>query len=164
MIEIEKDFKEKYLRDLIAKLFLPKVVPVYRANSQIDVTNTPFYVTLQQTTSTAQGYSIKYNGNTETEYSLVQSNVLFSIQIIGNNAILWANRLQPSFRLTSTVNEFKKLGIGVLQISAIRDLSGAYDSGYEERSQFDLLVSLSTIVKDKLNVINSVEVIQQIEQ
>ena len=164
MIEIEKDFKEKDLRDLIAKLFLPKVVPVYRANSQIDATNTPFYVTVYEMPSVILGISTRYDGNTETEYSVAKRNNTFSIQVIGNNAKLWADRLQPSLRLTSVVNELKKMDVGILQMSGVRDLSGAYDSGYEERAQFDIMMLIETVVKDKLNVINSVEVIQQIEQ
>ena len=56
------------------------------------------------------------------------------------------------------------MDVGILQMSGVRDLSGAYDSGYEERAQFDIMMLIETVVKDKLNVINSVEVIQQIEQ
>ena len=67
-------------------------------------------------------------------------------------------------RLSSSVNELKKLGIGILQISALRDTSIALDAGFEERAQFDILVSQTTIVKEQLNQINSVDFGLQIEQ
>ena len=156
MIKNERLFNEEDLRGLIARLFLPTIVPVYKSNTQVETTKTPFYVTVQEATSTMLGTSIKYDGENETEYSSVKSSTLFSIQIIGKNAKLWASRLQPSLRLTSVVNELKKLNVGILQISGVRDLSGAYDAGYEERAQFDVILCVEAIVKDQLNIINSV--------
>lgn len=164
MIKPEQSFNEEKLRALLASLFLPSKVPVYKANSQVDTTKTPFYLTVQQVTSTAQGYSTKYDGDSETEYSLVKSNVLFSVQIIGKGALAWANRLQPSLRLSSVLDQLKNMKVGILQISAIRDLSGAFDAGYEERSQFDLLMSITTIVKEQLNAVHSVELKPNIKQ
>src|SRR5690606_39119287 len=100
----------------------------------------------------------------EQEYARIRSNVLYSINIIGKNAIMMANRLEPTLRLTKHVNELKKLNIGILQMSAIRDVSGAFDSGFEERAQFDLLVSQDTIVNEQLNNINSVDFDLYVEQ
>lgn len=149
-------------RKFIAGLFLPQVVPVFATNQQIDTTNIPAYVTVQQVTSTPQGQSIYMVG--EQEYARIRSNVLYSINIIGKNAIMMANRLHPTLRLTKHVNELKKLNIGILQMSAIRDVSGAFDSGFEERAQFDLLVSQDTIVNEQLNNINSVDFDLHVEQ
>lgn len=100
----------------------------------------------------------------EIEYSESTDNVLYSVQLIGKNSILLANRLKVSLRLTSSLNELKKMNIGILQISAVRDISLALDSGYEERAQFDLLVSQSTIVKEQLNHITNAEIITRFER
>lgn len=162
MINAHKIFRPEGLRALIAKMLLPDIVPVISANTQIDTTNIAFYVTVHLATSTPQGTSIKFDGT--TEYAEVKSNALYSIQLIGKNAKLWAERLHPSLRLSSSVNELKKLGIGILQISALRDTSIALDAGFEERAQFDILVSQTTIVKEQLNQINSVDFDLQIEQ
>lgn len=162
MINAHKIFDPTGLHALIAKMLLPDIVPVIPANTSIDTTNIAFYVTVHLATSTPQGTSIKFDGT--TEYAEVKSNALYSIQIIGNNAKLWAERLHPSLRLSSSVNELKKLGIGILQISALRDTSIALDAGFEERAQFDILVSQTTIVKEQLNQINSVDFGLQIEQ
>ena len=162
MINAHKIFNPTGLRALIAKLIGINPSLVIQSNTQIDTTNIAFYVTVHLAASTPQGTSIKFDGT--TEYAEVKSNALYSIQLIGNNAKLWAERLHPSLRLSSSVNELKKLGIGILQISALRDTSIALDAGFEERAQFDILVSQTTIVKEQLNQINSVDLGLQIEQ
>lgn len=163
MINAVEIFDPAKLRELISTRFNPPV-RVIQANTQVDTTNTPFYITLQTVTSTPQGMRKYTKGGAETEYSQSTDNVLYSIQLIGKNSILLANRLRVSLRLTSTLNELKKMNIGILQVSAVRDISLALDSGYEERSQFDLLVSQCTIVKEQQNHINSVDLDIHIEQ
>ena len=158
MANLEKGFNEQDLRNLIADLIGINRSLVIRSNSQINTTNTPFYVTLQQVTSTPQGSRVYQDGINEIQYAKFTSNVLYSIQIIGKNSLMWANRLQPTFRLSSTVNRLKTMDVGILQTTAVRDLSGAYDAGYEERAQFDLLVSQDIIVKEQLNNILTAEI------
>lgn len=158
MANLEKGFNEQDLRNLIADLIGIDRSLVIRSNSQINTTNTPFYVTLQQVTSTPQGSRVYQDDINEIQYAKFTSNVLYSIQIIGRDSLMWANRLQPTFRLSSTVNRLKTMDVGILQTTAVRDLSGAYDAGYEERAQFDLLVSQDTIVKEQLNNILTAEI------
>lgn len=164
MANLEKGFNEQGLRDLIADLIGINRSLVIRSNSQINTTNTPFYVTLQQVTSTPQGSRVYQDDINEIQYAKFTSNVLYSIQIIGENSLLWANRLQPTFRLSSTINRLKTMDVGILQTTAVRDLSGAYDAGYEERAQFDLLVSQDTIVKEQLNNILTAEINMSFER
>lgn len=164
MANLEKGFNEQDLRNLIADLIGINRSLVIRSNSQIDTTNIPFYVTLQQVTSTPQGSRVYQGDVSEIQYAKFTSNVLYSIQIIGKNSLMWANRLQPTFRLSSTLSKLKEMGIGILQITAVRDLSGAYDAGYEERAQFDLLVSQDTIVKEQLNNISTAEINMRFER
>lgn len=156
-------FNPEDLRKLIAKLFLPRTVQVFASNKQINTTNIPFYVTVQRTSSVPQGSRAYQDEVTETQYSKVTNNVLYSIQVIGNDALIWADRLQPSLRLNSTVSELKKLNIGILQMSPVTDISMAIDSGYEERAQFGLLVSQDTIVKEQLNNILTAEINIKVE-
>lgn len=150
-------FNDADLRALIAKMFLPNIMPVFEGNTQFNTTRLKRYVVVTKPTSTPIGTSVRFDGDTETEYSTTRRESLYSITIVGLGAKEWADRFQPSWRLSSTVNELKKLGIGSLQMSSIRNLSGAFDSGYEERAQFDLLISVSTTVKSQLNAVNSVE-------
>lgn len=157
-------FNPEDLRKLIAKLFLPRAVQVFASNKQINTTNIPFYVTVQRTSSVPQGGRTYQDEVTETQYSKVTNNVLYSIQVIGNDALIWADRLQPSLRLNSTVSDLKKLNIGILQMSPVTDISMAIDSGYEERAQFGLLVSQDTIVKEQLNNILTAEIATRFER
>lgn len=164
MANLEKGFNEQDLRNLIADLIGINRSLVIRSNSQINTTNTPFYVALQQVTSTPQGSRVYQDDINEIQYAKFTSNVLYSIQIIGRDSLLWANRLQPTFRLSTTVNRLKTMDVGILQTTAVRDLSGAYDAGYEERAQFDLLVSQDTIVKEQLNNILTAEINMRFER
>lgn len=163
MINTVELFDPSRLRDLISKQFNPPEL-VIQANTQVETTNKAFYITLQQVTSTPQGTRVYMPNDQEIEYSESTDNVLYSVQLIGKNSILLANRLKVSLRLTSSLNELKKMNIGILQISAVRDISLALDSGYEERAQFDLLVSQSTIVKEQLNHITNAEIITRFER
>lgn len=115
-------------------------------------------------TQNINGTSTKFDGDAEEESANTQYNVMYSINVIGNNATLMANRVVPSLRLNSVVNELKRLKIGILQVSAVRSVPIAIDGGYEERAQFDLFVSQYTIVKEKLNAVTSVELQLHIEQ
>lgn len=143
------------LRAFISSLFDPYGVQVFSSNQQIDTTNIPFYVVIQQISSAQQGSRV-YQVD-DVEYSKTTSNVLYSIHIIGKNAIMWANKLPALMRLTANVNKIKKLGVGILSTSASRDLSSAYDAGYEERAQLDLLLSQDVVVKAEQYHVNSVE-------
>lgn len=164
MANLEKAFNEQDLRNLIADLMGISRSLVFRSNSQVNTTNIQLYATLQQVTSTPQGSRVYQDDINEIEYAKVTSNVLYSIQIVGKSALLWANRLQPTFRLSVAINRLKSLRIGILQITSVNDLSGAYDSGYEERAQFNLLVSQDTIVREKLNNILTAEIDTRFER
>lgn len=162
MISLDKAFDVSKLRALIASRLGISPSLVIDAYKQIDMTNVPFYATVQQTTQQIQGTSTYMVG--EVEYIRMTRVVTYSINVIGKNAILWVERLQPSLRLNSSVNELKKMQIGILQMSSIRDLSLAIDSGFEERAQFDLVVSQDTVVREQLNNINSVDFDLYVEQ
>lgn len=115
-------------------------------------------------TPLANGTSIKYDGDTETEYAITNYTVMYSVQLVGNNSIQMANRSIPVFSMNSILNELKALKIGILSISPVRAVPIAIDGGYEERAQFDLFVSQDTIVKEQLNAVTSVELQLNIEQ
>lgn len=137
---------------------------VIESNTQVDVSKWDAYATVLQMTQNINGTSTKFDGDTEEESANTQYNVMYSINVIGNNATMMANRVVPSLRLNSVVNELKRLKIGILQVSAVRSVPIAIDGGYEERAQFDLFVSQYTIVKEKLNAVTSVELQLHIEQ
>jgi len=157
-------FDDGKLRALIAKILLPNEVPVFEGNTQFNSTNIPFYIVVTKGIATTNGTSRGYDGKAEIESFTTNANIPFSITIIGKGAMIWAERLQPSFRLTSVKNELNKMGVGVLQISGARNQSFSFDSGYEERAQFDIILNVATTVKDNLNVVNSVELGLHIEQ
>lgn len=134
------------------------------ANSQVDTTTWEMYATVLQLTSSKQGTLVKFDGATETEYATTKYSVMYSVQLIGNNAILMAQRTVPVLRMNSTMLKLKELGIGILSISDVRGVPIAIDGGFEERAQFDLFVSQDTIVKEQLNAVQSVDMVLNIEQ
>lgn len=137
---------------------------VIQANTQVNTNDWENYATVLQMTPLANGTSIKYDGDTETEYAITNYTVMYSVQLVGNNSIQMANRSIPVFSMNSILNELKALKIGILSISPVRAVPIAIDGGYEERAQFDLFVSQDTIVKEQLNAVTSVELQLNIEQ
>ena len=137
---------------------------VIEANTQVNTEKWDTYATVLSVTQSINGTSVKFDGDTETEYAETQFNVMYSVQLIGKDSILMANRSISVFKMNSIVNELKRLNIGILLISPVRAVPIAIDGGYEERAQFDLFVSQYTIVKEQLNTVNSVEIQLNIEQ
>lgn len=113
---------------------------------------------------TPNGTSVKFDGDTETEYAETQYTCTYSVQLIGDDAVLMATRSVPVFSMNSILNELKKLNIGILSISPVRAVPIAIDGGYEERAQFDLFVSQYVIVKEHLNAVNSMDIELNVEQ
>mgnify|MGYP003614429162 FL=1 len=157
-------FDTKDLRILLAKVFRLSPERVIEANTQVNTEKWDTYATVLSVTQSINGTSVKFDGDTETEYAETQFNVMYSVQLIGKDSILMANRSIPVFKMNSIVNELKRLNIGILLISPVRAVPIAIDGGYEERAQFDLFVSQYTIVKEQLNTVNSVEIQLNIEQ
>lgn len=157
-------FDTAALRKLIARVLTLSPDRVIQANTQVDTTNWSHYTTVLQVTATPNGTSVKFDGLTETEYATTKYTVVYSVQVIGKGAILMANRSVPVFSMNSIVNELKKLNIGILQISPVSAVPIAIDAGYEERAQFNLVVSQYTIVKEQLNAVQSVGIQLNIEQ
>ena len=154
------------LRTLIEKRQTPtsskKQTKCYPSNSKIDVTKTPFYATLGLVTMVKQGTSRKQRDNEKQEVTTVY-NATYSVHIIGKGAIMWASRLDASLRLTDSTIELYNLGIGILTISPIRDLSLSIDGGYEERAQIDITLSQRTTLLSDHSSMQSVDFILESE-
>lgn len=103
-----------------------------------------------------QGTSRKQRDNEKQEVTTVY-NATYSVHIIGKGAIMWASRLDASLRLTDSTIELYNLGVGILTISPIRDLSLSIDGGYEERAQIDITLSQRTTIVVDHNSMQSVD-------
>ena len=157
-------FKQQDLQNLIADLMGIDRNLVIAANSQLDTTNIPFYVTVQGLPSTINGMSRKMDDSREIEYVETVLTRPYSIQIIGKNSDAWAERLRASFRLGKALRELRKINLGILSMSATRDTTLPINSGYESRTQFDLVTSQTAIVSDEQYVILSAEIDLIVEQ
>ena len=100
----------------------------------------------------------------EIEYVETVLMKTYSIQIIGKNSDAWAERLRASFRLGKALRELRKINLGILSMSATRDTTLPINSGYESRTQFDLVTSQTAIVSDEQYVILSAEIDLIVEQ
>lgn len=164
MIHTEYMFKQEQLHELIADLLGIYKNRVMFANRQINTTNVPFYVVVQRGAAIHRGTSRGMSDTKEVEYSATIGQVPYTVQLIGNNAALLADKLRAALRLTKALDRFKAMGVGVLTISATRDLSFAINSGYEERAQFDIVLSQTTIVSSEQYAIMSAEIELIVEQ
>lgn len=127
------------------------------------MTNIPFYATVGYVTQVKQGTSRKQLDDEIQEVTTVYNTTL-SVHIIGKGAIMWASRLDASLRLSTSLNALETMGIGILQISPIRDLSLALDGGYEERAQMDITIWQRTTITDQHNIMTSVDLVMEIER
>lgn len=157
-------FKQQDLRNLIADLIGIDRKLVIAANSQIDTTNLPFYVTVYDLSSTTDGISRKMDDKQEIEYVETVLTKTYSIQIIGKNSDAWAERLRASLRLGRALRALRRINLGILSMSSTRDVTMAIDSGYESRTQFDLVTSQTAIVSDEQYAILSAEIDLIVEQ
>lgn len=150
---------------MIARLLTPTgsdITPVFLANQQNDTTDIPFYAIVNFLAGTKHGTSLGFHDEIESASSIYQNT--YTITVIGNNAIIWINRLEASLHLQSVRLELRGLGCGLLNVSAIRNLSLAIDGGYEERAQIEITLSEKASVRVSQNQINDVDFSMEIER
>lgn len=89
--------------------------------------------------------------STNVEESIeLQYIVRTSIQFFKGNALAQARRLSVLFASSAALEAMQKIGLGLLSVSAIRDLTGLVDTQWEERGQLD--VSFTLLAREILSV------------
>lgn len=155
-------FDTKNLRALIAKLLTLSPNFVIEANSQINTSEWAFYATVGLVSSVKHGTQFGYDGNFAVATTL--SATTYSVQIVGKNAKLWAERLQTALQLPSSKTAILAMGVGLLSISSVRSTTIGGDAGSEERGQFDMVLSQSTVIKESASFVKTAEIDLTVER
>lgn len=98
----------------------------------------------------------EYDGKTETITSSMMSTV--SISCYGNNALRVATKLKTLMQSSRVIDALKSMNAGIVRFSDVRNLTATIGAEYEERGQFDCIISHNHIIDTPLEPIEQVDV------
>lgn len=115
------------------------------------------YLTLHLLTSTQKGREYKF---IEGEKEVITSTreAVVSVNAFGKNANFIIEKLNTLFYSSECLKELKILGLGLVTISPIRNLSQIVGGGVEERASIDLTLSYINRVEVSQNEIKKAEI------
>ena len=98
----------------------------------------------------------RYDGKTETITSSLLSTV--SLSCYGNNALRVAAKLKTVMQSSRMIDALKAMNAGIVRFSDVRNLTATIGAEYEERGQFDCIISHNHIIETPLEPIEQVDV------
>ncbi|OOF40960.1 hypothetical protein BKK47_02625 [Rodentibacter mrazii] len=97
----------------------------------------------------------KFDGTTEYIISSLQSTI--SISCYGNNSLAIATKLKTLLQSSNALSALKAMNAGIVSFSDVRNLTATVGADYEERGQFDCVISHHHIVATPLDPIKQVD-------
>lgn len=85
-----------------------------------------------------------------------------SLNCYGDSALERANFVSSSIEKPTVIETFSAAGLVVVRVEQVNDLSKTMDNAYETRSQIDVRFRLKTIVEDDVGIIETVEILNNI--
>lgn len=149
------------VRRTIAKVSQLHEDDVIDGNGETDVSKRKFFVSVNQLTSDPIGTEINFDATNEKEIVTSTYETSISINAFGRNAYLIIEKLSTSIRTSYAQQLFKRIGVGVVRLSQIRNLPTAIAGGKEQRAQFDLVLSHIHRIEAPLNRGESVVITTQ---
>ncbi len=149
------------VRRTIAKVSQLHEDDVIDGNGETDVSKRKFFVSVNQLTSDPIGTEIKFDATNEKEIVTSTYETSISINAFGRNAYLIIEKISTSIRTSYAQQLFKRIGVGVVRSSQIRNLPTAIAGGKEQRAQFDLVLSHIHRIEAPLNRGESVVITTQ---
>lgn len=118
--------------------------------------NLPAFITVDMLFSQEIGQSRRvFDGKTEHITTSLQTTV--SISCYGNHSIAMATKLKNLLQSSAALSAFKAMNAGIVRFSDVRNLTTTVGADYEERGQFDCVISHHHIVAIPLEPILQVE-------
>ena len=103
------------------------------------------------------GHKRKFNGINEEETIIISNETTVSISFYGKDAYVLACWLSGTLLSTYSYMMFNAIRACVLSCSSVRNIPQQVSAGFEERAQFDVVISHNHVIKQKLNHINDLE-------
>ncbi|MGG7074332.1 hypothetical protein U5B43_08790 [Campylobacter sp. 9BO] len=110
------------------------------------------FITLQILTISQKGREVKFQNN-EIEIITTTNEATLSLNAYGNNALAVVEKLKTLFYASFMLGKFKKCGLGLVSVSAVRDLTQNFGAGVEQRANIDLVCSYINRVEVPLNAV-----------
>lgn len=153
------EFDIKQLRNLIQKVLTLPDGTVRGSGEQEN--NLSSFITADILLSKEVGQSrCEFTGYSEVITTTLLTTV--SISCYGNNAYRMAAKLRTVLQSSSATSAFKVMSAGIVRMSDVRNLTAIVGADYEERGQFDCIISHGHVVETPLAPIERVAVTQSI--
>lgn len=108
-------------------------------------------------TTTQKGREYKFRD--ETERITLTREAAVSINAYGRGSLAALEQLNAIFYTSWALNELKKIKMGLVSVSSIRNLSLIVSGGVEERGQIDVTISYIERIDKAQNQINTAEIL-----
>lgn len=89
--------------------------------------------------------------------------ITLSVKSYGNNDLNLLERLQNSLGKPTVLARLRAVGLAIVSEGPIQDISTRLQTGYEERSNMDVIMAFASSVEDKVGYINDVELTGGVE-
>lgn len=148
----------KSVRQMIAvALSLPDDM-VIDASDEIDTHQYTQLITVQAASQNELGSQIFYDGTHEQEILSSVSEITISVNAYGVDSYLLINKLISSMNVTPIYQMQRKMKMGFLRASQIKNLLTRTSGGQEQHSQVDLIFSIKKIIKADVQRGGSVQI------
>ncbi|HGN1344041.1 TPA: hypothetical protein ACKRMM_005880 [Pseudomonas aeruginosa] len=149
------------VRRTIAEVSQLREKLVIDGDDETDVSDWEYFISVNRLPSEPIGTEIKFDATNEKEIVTSTYETSISINAFGKNAYLIIEKLSTSIRTSYAQQLFKRIGVGVVRSSQIRNLPTAIAGGKEQRAQFDLVLSHIHRIEAPLNRGESVVITTQ---
>lgn len=86
------------------------------------------------------------------------NNISYSINFFRENAVDNARKVKNALKRSSINELFRSINVGLISSSEVREISEPIENGWEERSQFDIVINTVGDDSDIIAAINSVTI------
>ncbi|WP_235817171.1 LIC_12616 family protein [Canicola haemoglobinophilus] len=100
----------------------------------------------------------KFEGKKETETIISSLLSTVSISCYGNNGVRVATKLKNLLQSSAMIDALKAMQAHIVRFSDVRNLTATVGADYQERGQFDCIISHHHIIETPLNRMDKVKV------
>lgn len=148
----------KSVRRMIAVALSLSDDMVIDASDEIDTHQYTHFITVQVVSQNELGSQVFYDGTHEQEILSSVSEITISVNAYGDDSYQLINKLISSMNATSIYQMQRKMKMGFLRASQIKNLLTRTSGGQEQHSQVDLIFSIKKIIKADVQRGESVQI------
>lgn len=155
---IKQSLSNEDIRFLISDLINVEKNKVLQFGRQQDVSALPFFIMVRLQPSARLGTYKKFNKSTEIRRIEDQRETTAIISFHGENALTMAQFTQACLYSEQGNKLFARINAGLVNSTDVQDLTIPFGGGYEERAEFQMILSHDFIIEHEQNRIDSVDI------